>query len=363
MKSKLKLLWQIAYILITFAIIYFLGFADPNFRNIGDHFSEFKLNWLLLAAGGILLFWFLQALVLRACGSLVGTKLPFRKDLKITVIGEYYCAITPFSSGGQPMQMGYYKRYGVNFAKSTSILAIRMAGFMASICLISLAAVILRGNELFATRPAIVWLTILGFLINLSSVVFLLFLLINKKLVERIGYFVIRLLIKLRIFKKKKEELHAKFSKGVIDFSEAGQYIKQNIGKTLGVLLLSLASTVAFFSIAYCVYRAMGLAQYDYFTLFAMQTILYMSVSFVPTPGAIGASEGGFYLFFAGIFPSELLYMAMILWRLFTYYVNLLVGAVLIVIDEVGSMLRAKREKAEELPTGPEGDSPDQLDE
>jgi uncharacterized protein (TIRG00374 family) len=52
-----------------------------------------------------------------------------------------------------------------------------------------------------------------------------------------------------------------------------------------------------------------------------------MITSFVPVPGASGAAEGGFYLFFKNFFSPSTLAGAVIMWRIMTYYMNIFIGA------------------------------------
>ena len=74
-------------------------------------------------------------------------------------------------------------------------------------------------------------------------------------------------------------------------------------------------------SVLYVVFRAFS---YDlpYLELLCMQTMLQASVCFVPLPGASGAQELGFSMFFTSYFSSgEILYTAVLVWRFFTYYI------------------------------------------
>ena len=53
-----------------------------------------------------------------------------------------------------------------------------------------------------------------------------------------------------------------------------------------------------------CLYRAFGLSGWAPADLFTLQLLLFIAAAFVPLPGAAGAQEGGFYLFFRGVFPE-----------------------------------------------------------
>jgi hypothetical protein len=66
-----------------------------------------------------------------------------------------------------------------------------------------------------------------------------------------------------------------------------------------------------------------------------MQSFLSLAVSFFPLPGASGASEGGFYIFFSDYFTKVPVYIAMIIWRFISYYSILIVGSIVVVFEEV----------------------------
>ncbi len=88
-------------------------------------------------------------------------------------------------------------------------------------------------------------------------------------------------------------------------------------------------------SVLYVVFRAFS---YDlpYLELLCMQTMLQASVCFVPLPGASGAQELGFSMFFSSYFASgDVLYTAVLVWRFFTYYIVVILGALLVVADQI----------------------------
>ncbi|MBQ6257883.1 MAG: flippase-like domain-containing protein, partial [Clostridia bacterium] len=107
-------------------------------------------------------------------------------------------------------------------------------------------------------------------------------------------------------------------------------------------------------SIAYCVYRALGLSQYTYFDVLTLQFLLYIAASFTPLPGASGAQEGGFYIFFQHVFPADKLVGALLLWRFFTYYFTLIIGLSAVIIDSAWTMRHVSEEGKK---TAEEGDS------
>lgn len=340
---KRSLLWPLLYILGTLLLIFFLGGTDPQLITLFSGKLPVQIGWLLLCALAMLGFWLWQTLAYQYIGDIVGARISFGKNLRITLFGEYYSAITPFASGGQPMQIGYYKRYGVNAAKASSILAVRYIGYISAICVCYLLSLAWLGQRILTDYPLVFWLTALGFVINFASIVMVGMLLFRSSLVRRIGLWVIARLTRLPFFKHRRDRWSAAYLRGVDEFNLAAECIRSHPYRCLFAFLLMLLSVLCMFSVAYLVYRSLGLAQSSYLELFSMQLFLYLAVAFVPTPGGTGASEGGFYLFFSMVFPKSLLYSAMLLWRLFTYYTHLLIGGALIVADELRALRRRRK--------------------
>ena len=78
-----------------------------------------------------------------------------------------------------------------------------------------------------------------------------------------------------------------------------------------------------------------------------VQSLLQVSVSFMPMPGASGAQEIGFSTFFRNYFVNNDLYAAVMVWRFFTYYLIVIGGALLVVIDQLWYRKKKLREALE----------------
>ena len=78
-----------------------------------------------------------------------------------------------------------------------------------------------------------------------------------------------------------------------------------------------------------------------------------MGASLVPTPGAAGASEGGYMMVYRGLFGRHLT-MSMLVWRLATYYLTLLIGYLFVVADRMKPKRQMKKGRGEAVPVSPE---------
>ena len=91
-----------------------------------------------------------------------------------------------------------------------------------------------------------------------------------------------------------------------------------------GVLFMSLLSNVLTTFIPYFVLKAFG-GDIDFGECFLLSTAVESAIYFAPTPGNSGVAEGTFYVVFSRL-STGYVFWAMMLWRLFSYYIYIIVG-------------------------------------
>lgn len=65
--------------------------------------------------------------------------------------------------------------------------------------------------------------------------------------------------------------------------------------------------------------------------IISAQAFLSLVMAFVPVPGAGIAAEGGFYLLFNTFFEKEKINMAILFWRIYTFYLPIFIGAIFMI--------------------------------
>ncbi len=223
----------------------------------------------------------------------------------------------------------------------TCVVTLKFLMYELGICSIYVIAMIFNGDYFYNNHNEVFWVSSVGFAVNLFGLIFLLLSLFNKRFVLKIVHVIYKLLTKIKIIRHPEKHLHS-LEKTVDDFSSAAQYLRKNVFKMVLSYVLSIINLAFMFSITYFIYRAVGLSEVAAIEIMAMQSFLYLTVMFFPTPGAAGGSEGGFGLFFAGYFGQSAWQLPMIIWRFLTYYLMLLVGAFIVIVDE---FLQSRRKK------------------
>ena len=85
------------------------------------------------------------------------------------------------------------------------------------------------------------------------------------------------------------------------------------------IFLTSIIQLLAYFSITFCVCKSLGITGISWARTTLSQASLYVAVSSLPLPGAVGVTEGGFAILFASLIPAELMGVAIILSRFVSF--------------------------------------------
>ena len=94
-------------------LIAFLFFSDSieSIRKLPDGISW---RWMLLALGIAAMNWVLEGFALNLICKLIYPQWRFRYSFCIGMVGILYSALTPFSTGGQPMQIYSMHKLGMD---------------------------------------------------------------------------------------------------------------------------------------------------------------------------------------------------------------------------------------------------------
>ena len=142
--------------------------------------------------------------------------------------------------------------------------------------------------------------------------------------VKRIISAVIRLCGRLKLVKKP-EETTERVLEMLDSYHRSFSVIAKDKSTLACLLVLSLAYRVALCSMPYFVLKMFG-APVSFLHVFATTIYIYATICLVPTPGNAGAAEGAFYLVFSAM-GSEGVFWSMLIWRIFSYYSFIIIGA------------------------------------
>lgn len=332
-KYFMNLILFIALIILTFSII----FKDQDIGKIFNIVRSVKLEFILIGIMLMALYIVCEAINIGRTLKALNEKSTFLKNLKYALIGFFFSSITPAASGGQPMQIYYMHKEKISVASSTLALLINLT--CVQIVTISVALISLIFNYQYMNKYLIGFF-ILGISLNASALALLVISILSKKMTKGLINFVIKILkfFKIKNIESKQEKLEKELKK----YQDSSDYIKENKKLILKNLLTTYIQYFAYYSIAYCVYRSFGLLGRSILQIATMQAVLYATVSGIPSPGAVGVSEGGYLAIFETIYPQTMLNGAMLLNRGINFYLFVIISAGVVMINAVRTKRKLK---------------------
>ena len=335
-------------LVIIGTVLIVLWFAVRNSDAKASLKAMLESDWRWLLAG--LGVWFMsvcaEALVNQCFFIWQKVRIRYYSTLHITILGMFYSNVTPAATGGQPMQVFAFKNRGVPVGVSSSSLAVKF--FCFQLALLSGGAVLwlTQQDAVNACVGDAKWLIFAGFGINGLSVAVVLLLAINRNIVRALIVFILRVGHRLRLIKDL-ERSSSRADAALNDFSASVDMLVHHPLQILWLLILSWIQIILLMSASYCVYRALHMKGHSPLLLMTLQWLLFIAASFTPLPGASGVQEGGFYLFYESIFPRDLQFPALLLWRAVTYYMALLVGLGSVIYESARSIRRNRKAAAD----------------
>lgn len=335
-KQTRSKIFNALFILGTFGMVVYFAFQSGDITQIGDSLKRVDPWWLLGGFGCFLIHLSMEGGILYVFFRFQQVRVSLKQGIKVGLIGMYYSSITPAATGGQPMQVFSMKKQGIPPGITSSALAVKFFGWQCALLLLGAVAWVTNAGLIErAIGQAGKALVSVGFVLNGLMVVLVILLAISRNLVRALIIFLVKAAHKVRLVKDVQRS-SSKWDAALQDFHASVDILTQHPFQFLTLFLLSLVQVTGLMSATYFVYRSFGLNSALYTDILAVQLMLYIAASFTPLPGASGAQEGGFYLFFNSFFPSNIIFAALIIWRFITYYMSIITGFIAVAIDGAG---------------------------
>lgn len=334
--EKTKKIKQTIRNLIVFILLicltFFLIFKDENIPEILKIATNVDQKYILIAILAMFVFILCETLNIGRVLKELGEKSSFIKNIKYTLIGFFFSAITPAASGGQPMEIYYMHKEDIKVANSTLALLIHLWSFQIITISFGIISTILNFE---VVKGGLIYLVILGIMLNSIALTLLAISIFSKRLSEGVIKIAVKILklFKIKNIEEKQEKLEAELEK----YQESAKYIKAHKLIMLKTLITTVVQIIVYYSIPYWVYRSFGFCQYNIFQIITLQAVLYATVSGIPSPGAVGVSEGGFIEIFKNVFPNTMISGAILLNRGISFYAFVLISGIVVIINTLKS--------------------------
>lgn len=345
MKINGKKLISNGLVALSIAAVIYIAFSNSELENAWDALGSLNPLWVLGILGCWVAYWFFDALGCFTYLRQEGFRISMGRTIVSELIGFYYSNITPSSAGGQPLQVNSLRKAGIPVGYGTMASTIRL--LCNQFAAVALSLILWIANRGFVQQQLgdSLWFARVGWVFNFLLVPLGLMAMYHREMIQRIARSFIRLGAKLHLVKN--EEAAVAVTTDVLDtYHTALMDLTRKPSRMLAQVICSFLCMGGLFAAICFVYKAFGFSGTPWYQLLAMGSLLYISACYAPLPGASGAQEGGFLLFYRGIIPGDRIGLALLVWRFFTYYLFLIVGIFIVVLDRFLAARDRKRKAA-----------------
>ena len=292
-------------------------------KELLKYLNGLSAGHIMLIVFLMLLPWTFYAFRVVMWSGFLHEKIRYADALRVVITADLASALTPTAVGGAPVKaalllnrgfaassVGFIMTYGVLEDILFYITGIVLAGIFSTGLLTKI------GSGLFSFVQNNTWQIV----VPLTIVVLYFLLLKFKKIPE-----VLRLSRYLpQKFKDRIHSFKTKMATSIdgmkVNFNKALQHGKLRMVLSMTMLYIQWISK---FSVLLVILHAFNV-DFDTIQMYVRQWVVFVTMLFIPTPGASGGAEASFLLIFGKSIPTDLSYLIVSVWRLFTYYFILL---------------------------------------
>ena len=309
-------------------LIFWYFIRDININVLVADFFTINWWWIVAALGCMFLYLGLEAVVTKTIVDTQVDNFTFRDAIRVPLVEQLFNGITPFSSGGQPGQLYVMVQTGVDAGKASSTLLMKFVVFQTMIVINFILSLIVGFQYVEEKLHYLAWLVLFGFFIHLFVIIALLLVMywytFTKSLVNNIIK-PVRWFIKDDKFNSFKAMLDNKID----TFHMESIRIAKQWKLMLKIIIITFFQLAFYYLIPYFIILALGFDQVNIIMIVSLHVLIFMIISLFPIPGGTGGAEYSFEALFKSFITNNTkLILALIIWRLITYYLGMILGVI-----------------------------------
>lgn len=328
-KIKISFLLNILVVIICLSLVAYFIFSKDGLRD------------LIRSADGITWSWIVGALACHGGNAVMDCVLTwqfarhkykdfsFKDGIKAAVTGHFFSAVTPGGSGGQPMQVYCLNRCGVDVGFASSMLMQKFILFQITATMYAFVLFLFESKFVLSQIKGVftVWFVAVGFATQIAFLAFLILASLRPQFLKRAMRVVSPIIVKFR-GRENASKIIRKVDAKINVFRKSNKdFLKSPLIIIVYFVEIFIQITLIY-SVPYFIYK--GLVPNGDGSLAVMLcAVAFVNIvaSMIPIPGASGASELAFSIFFGAFFTPATLKSAILIWRTITYYLTILIGA------------------------------------
>jgi glycosyltransferase 2 family protein len=284
-----------------------------------------RMNWLYIGLGFVALFliWLAKALRMYSIGRGMGIKINFYYYLQMYLATCFISHVTPFSSGGTPLQIYLLHKKGVTLGRATALTVVDLGLNTAMFIILIPVALLTNIQFLHNWRLPKLNSLFIGLFVMMVFGLTILLLIRYTTIWQKIKSWHWVLQIRMYLSRKgwRQHLLHewGRFQEGWL------LLVHEN---PLSICWAVMATTIYWFFyllLAPLIFWAIG-KPVSFISLIGWQLFYNFAQVFIPTPGGSGGSELVLVYLFRDLIGPARVGTFILLWKIYTFFSTLLMG-------------------------------------
>ncbi len=331
-----------SFILLLITIILFYYILKDNFTESIRLIMSSNMVFVLLGILMCLIAFLVDTHIFKTLIRRHNNEYPLKKIYNLSIMTRFFNGITPFSLGGQPLQVYELTKNNVKLTDSILIITEMYIIHVFTITTLSITAFILK--FCFHLHPnGFLWmLTLIGFSFNIIALSLLTFAALRIKPFKKIGKTIITFLSKLHIIKDKDKMIDSFYNK-CVEYSKGYKDLLKNKILIIKCVSLNIINLSCMFLIAFFAIKAIdNTISINIFHTYCLSILSYISATFIPIPGGSVGAEYAYINYFKLIIPSSIVVTSLLLWRFISYYFLMIIGGIVFNIVDNKRSIKCK---------------------
>ena len=343
MNVKKNIMFAIGALLIAFLTIRTVAaqsraLTPGHILSMLEHASIPGLIATLLSMFGFILF---EALALQCLLNSLGYKTDIFKGLVYSAGDQFFSAITPSASGGQPVSALFMRFNRIPVSVITVTLLANLVMYTMSSFSIGVLSLLFMPSVLLNFNEISLAFILFGSLVMLMLTIIFYALLKKSSYLKRLGMGSIKFLHKIHIIRNV-SKWNDRMERHMADFKLCSQLLQNKGTALLLAFIFNLAQRISQISVTPLMHLALGnLERVDLARLWIIQNLAQVGSNCVPIPGGMGVADYLMLDGFQSIFTKDYAYMLQTLCRSTSFYICASVSGLIVLVGYIKHIIRS----------------------
>ena len=318
---------SILLVILTVGLFWYI--LKDNFNESIILLLGANIWYLILMLLTYVIYFVIEAYLLYLLINKINSNYSYKKTLELNLMTKFFNGITPFSLGGQPLQVYELSKSKVRVTEALLVIVENFIVLQISMTIMSVVSLGVCLNAGLIPNRLLWILTIIGIFITLLSLFMAIFMCVKINFAKKLGKWFIKVLNKIHIIKNK-DESYLMWTNKCDEYHTCFKILLKDKTFIIKCVLLNIIYMIIFCMLPFLTFKALNInVDVNIFYSIVLACFVYLSASFIPIPGATIGMEYAFINYFKMIVVDSLVMPGVLLWRLVSYYIPMILGGIL----------------------------------